>query len=168
LSPDYLDGRFFRVTFLTDPRFENVPMLAGSFTADQLAESRAYLSPRPEGAELVAPPILHDTPSFSAIVYFSTWWTILIETLCAFFFLVPFRGRSGIVRHVLLLTFCVTTYALAHVLGLGLLLLTMGLASVDVENRWLRATYFTAWLLVLAYYVIPWIGFLLDRLFHWL
>ncbi|HJS51281.1 MAG TPA: hypothetical protein VJ781_05225 [Pyrinomonadaceae bacterium] len=158
LSPDYLDGRFFRVTYLTDPRFENLTTVVGNFTIDQLAEAREYLKPPSDGAL----PRLHNTPSFTALVYFSTWWTILIEALCAFFFLVPFRGRFGIARHVLLLTFCVTTYALAPVLGLGLILLTMGLASVDPENHLLRTTYFTAWLLVLAYYMIPWVGFVID------
>jgi hypothetical protein len=38
----------------------------------------------------------------------------------------------------------------------------MGLASLDAENRLLRTTYLTAWLLVLAYYMIRWVGFLVD------
>ena len=36
LSPDYLDGRFFRVTMLTDVRFEGFAQLAGGLTRDQL------------------------------------------------------------------------------------------------------------------------------------
>lgn len=32
LSPDFLDGRFFRVTFLTDPRFDAVAQLIGGLS----------------------------------------------------------------------------------------------------------------------------------------
>jgi hypothetical protein len=168
LSPDYLDGRFFRVTYLTDPRFENVTMHVGNFTTDQLAESRKYLQPLPEGGMRAEVPRLHNTPSFTALVYFSTWWTIFIEALCAFFFLFPFRERIGIVPQLLLLAFCVCTYAVAPVAVFGWILLTIGLASVDADNRSLRAAYVTAWLLVLAYYLIPLAGFLMDRAaFQW-
>ena len=164
LSPDYLDGRFFRATYLTDPRLKDVTLFVGGLTTDQLAESREYMRPLPEGAVRAEVPRLHNTPSFSALVYFSTWATVFVEALCAFFFLVPFRDRFRVVPHVLLLVFCVSTYALAPVVGFGWLLLTMGLASVDPENRTLRATYVTAWLLVLAYLITRWSGYFFDRL----
>jgi hypothetical protein len=44
LSPDFLDGRFFRVTLLTDPRFGEVAMLAGGLTQDQLDQNRQSLA----------------------------------------------------------------------------------------------------------------------------
>ena len=157
LSPDYLDGRFFYTTYLTDPRFENVTMFVGGFTSDQIAESREYLRPLPEGAARAEVPRLHNTPSFTTLVYFSTWATVLLEALCAFFFLFPIRRRSGIVSHILLLLFCVSTYAVATVPGFGWLLLTMGLASVDADNRSLRTAYVFGWLLVLAYFVTLWV-----------
>ena len=162
LSPDYIDGRFFRATYLTDTRFENVTMFVGGLTTDQLAESRNYLQPLPEGTVRTEVPRLHDAPSFTALVYFSTWSTVLLEALCAFFFLFRFRDRSSIVPHVLLLMFCIGTYAVAAVPGFGWLLLTMGLASVDPENRGLRAAYITTWLLVLAYFFVPWVALFLD------
>ncbi len=162
LSPDYLDGSFFRVTFLTDPRFENVTLLVGGLTSEQLAESREYLRPLPEGAEVFDGPTLHEPSSFTALVYASTWATVLIEALCALFFLVPLRARFELIRHLLLLAFCVVTYALAPVAGFGWLLLTMGLSSVDESNRQVRAAYITAWILVLLYDGIPWAGLLVD------
>jgi len=53
LSPDYLDGRFFHVTLLTDERFEDVTLLFGGLTPQQLDDSREYLQPLPEGATQV-------------------------------------------------------------------------------------------------------------------
>lgn len=162
LSPDYLDGRFFQVTFLTDPRFEDVTLLAGDLTADQLAESREYLQPLPEGVELIDPPTLHEPERFSWLVGFSTWATVLIEALCALAFLIPLTGRPVVFRHLLLLAFCVTIYALAPVAGFGWLLLTMGLATVDPQQRALRVAYLSAWILVLLYDGIPWSRLLVD------
>ncbi len=43
LSPDYLDGTFFRVTLLTDPRFEGASLLLGGLTPEHLEEQRAAL-----------------------------------------------------------------------------------------------------------------------------
>jgi polyferredoxin len=42
----------------------------------------------------------------------------------------------------------------------------MGLASVDAENRRLRTAYLLAWLLVLAYFVMVWAGYFIDRVDH--
>lgn len=162
LSPDFLDGRFFTVTFLTDPRFENVTLLAGGLSTEQLAESREFLQPLPEGAELAETTQFHEPQQFVFFVQFSTWATILIEAACAFFFLIPLMGRLLPVRHGLLLLFSVTTYALAPVAGFGWLLLTMGLATVDAEQRAMRAAYLSAWILVLLYDGIPWSKLLVD------
>ena len=53
LSPDYVDGRFFRVTLLTDERFADASLVFGGLSRDQMAENRAFLEPLPEGAELL-------------------------------------------------------------------------------------------------------------------
>lgn len=161
LSPDYLDGRFFRVTFLTDPRFENLTLLAGGLTGEQLAESREYLRPLLEGAEVIDQPVLHEPPAFSFLVAVSTWATVIVEALCAIFFLFPLGARSA-ARHILLLLFCLVTYALAPVAGFGWLLLAMGLAGVGEEDRATRAAYVTTWVLVLLYDQIPWTALAVD------
>ena len=53
LSPDYVDGRFFRVTLLTDERFADASLVFGGLSRDQMAENRKFLEPLPEGAELL-------------------------------------------------------------------------------------------------------------------
>jgi hypothetical protein len=53
LSPDFLDGRFFRVTLLTDPRCGEAAMLIGGLSPQQLDADREALTPLPEGAELI-------------------------------------------------------------------------------------------------------------------
>ena len=79
LSPDYLDGRFFHVTLLTDPRLEDVTRLFGGLTAQQLDESREYLQPLPEGAELLDEPSLAEPRSFRLLAAVSTWGLLAVE-----------------------------------------------------------------------------------------
>ena len=49
LSPDYVDGRFFRVTLLTDERFADASLVFGGLSRDQMAQNRKFLEPLPEG-----------------------------------------------------------------------------------------------------------------------
>ncbi len=156
LSPDYLDGRFFRVTFLTDERFEEATLLLGGLTAEQLNESREYLRSLPEGAELLDGPALFEPRAFRFLAIGSTWGVLVLEALVALSCLLPLRGRAATLGHLPLLLFCVVTYAFAPVAGFGWLLLTMGLAPCGPEHRWLRSAYITAWVLVLLYDEIPW------------
>jgi hypothetical protein len=157
LSPDYRDGRFFAVTMLTDERFvDSVQLLAGLSEA-QLAESREYLRPLPEGAELVDPPRLHATPRFQKLVQVATWGGLALEVAVAILWLAPIRARALLLaRHGALLLFCLATYAVAPVAGFGWLLLVMGLASSAVEQRTLRAAYVATYCVVLLYAEIPW------------
>ncbi|HWO00609.1 MAG TPA: hypothetical protein VNS63_15225, partial [Blastocatellia bacterium] len=164
LSPDYLDGRFFSVTLLTDPRFENATLLLGGLNAEQLAESREYLRPLPEGAELLDGPELFEPPAFKLLTRVSTWGLLVLEALIAFACLLSLPRRAVAWRHILLLLFCIVTYAFAPVAGFGWLLLTMGFALCGPEQRVLRASYLTAWCLVLLYDEVPWSGLLVDWL----
>jgi len=162
LSPDYLDGKFFQVTFLTDPRFEDITRLVGGLSAEQLNESREYLRPLPEGAEVFDGPRLHEPPAFTYLVFVSTWATLLIEALCALLFLAPLSTRYRLLRHLTLLLFCLATYAIAPVAGFGWLLLAMGLSIVDENARKIRTGYIVVWILVLLYDGIPWSAMLVD------
>ncbi|MFI5076727.1 MAG: hypothetical protein ACHQRO_05260, partial [Vicinamibacteria bacterium] len=58
LSPDFLDGRFFRVTLLTDARFGDAAQLIGGLSAEQLDANRKALQLLPAGAELLEPPAI--------------------------------------------------------------------------------------------------------------
>jgi len=164
LSPDYLDGRFFSVTFLTDPRFENATLLLGGLTAEQINESREYLRPLPDGAELLDGPALAKTSAMSLLSGATTWGLLALEGAIAFAYLCPLARRVAAVRHVLLLLFCVVIYAFAPVAGFAWLLLTMGFAQAGAEQRWLRAAYISAWCLVLVYDEVPWSRLLVEWL----
>lgn len=156
LSTDYLDGRFFRVTWLTDDRFSDTVQLLGGLSQPQLDHNRDVLKALPEGAELLHPPALEEPRAFLRLVLVSTWGMLVVESLIAATFLLPLGPRLSVVRHPLLLAFCVVTYAIAPVAGFGWLLLTMGVALCRREQRALRATYVATWFLVLLYSEVPW------------
>ena len=57
-----MDGRFFRVTLLTDARFADASLVFGGLTPDQMAQNRKFLEPLPDGAELLDPPPFVEPP----------------------------------------------------------------------------------------------------------
>jgi hypothetical protein len=165
LSPDYRDGRFFAVTLLTDERFADAVQLLGGLSKSELTESREYLQPLPEGAELLDPPTLHATPRFWRMVRAATWGGLLLEAAIALLWLAPIRRPALLVaRHAAVLVFCLATYAFAPVAGFGWLLLVMGLGTTALDQRGLRAAYITTYCVVLLYAEIPWAGLVVDGL----
>ena len=137
LSPDYVDGRFFRVTLLTDERFADASLVFGGLSRDQMAENRTFLEPLPEGAALLDPPAFVEPPRLRAFAAIATWGGLALETLIAVLCLIlpSGEGRIQLARHASLLAFCATTYALAPVAGFGWLLATMGLAQCRPDQR---------------------------------
>jgi hypothetical protein len=165
LSSDYVDGRFFRVTLLTDDRFADVARLAGGLGEADLAENRAYLTPLPEGAELLDPPALHEPRGLRWLAQIATWGGLTLEAIVAAMFLLPRPGRlMSQCSHASVVLFCMATYALAPVAGFGWLLLAMGLASTERKECAWRRTYVTAFLLVMLYAEIPWSAMLVGPL----
>jgi hypothetical protein len=162
LSPDYVDGRFFRVTLLTDERFADASLVFGGLSREQMAQNRAFLEPLPEGAELLTPPPFVEPPRLRAFAAAATWGGLILEGLIALTCLIPASGWLAIARHGLLLSFCVTTYALAPVAGFGWLIATMGLAQCHSRQRVLRAAYVAVFILILMYSEVPWAGVLAD------
>jgi hypothetical protein len=77
-----------------------------------------------------------------------TWWTLAIEGAVALAFLS--RGTSLLGRHRdhLLITFTVSTYLAAPVLGFGWLLLVLGLAQLRTTASHLRILYVAAFVVV--------------------
>ena len=161
LSPDYVDGRFFRVTLLTDQRFADASLVFGGLSREQMAQNRAFLDPLPEGAELLTPPPFVEPPRLRALAAVTTWGGLMLEGLIALTCLIPLQ-RLDIARHALLLAFCVTTYALAPVAGFGWLIATMGLAQCRPHQRSLLGAYVAVFLMILVYSEIPWAGMLAD------
>jgi hypothetical protein len=162
LSPDYVDGRFFRVTLLTDERFADAALVFGGLSRDQMAENRTFLEPLPEGAELLHPPEFVEPPRLRLFAAVATWGGLILETLIAVCWLLPGHRRIQVARHVTLLGFCVTTYALAPVAGFGWLLAAMGLAHCRPNQPRLRAAYLAVFVLILLYSEISWSAVLAD------
>ena len=162
LSPDFLDGRFFRVTLLTDPRFAEAAMLIGGLSDEELESNRRALAPLPGGAALAEPLAVIEPPRLRALATVSTWGIVLLEAACAAAMMLGPQSRIAWLRHTLLLSFCVITYAFAPVAGFGWLVLVMGAGGIAETAVWLRRAYVAAFLVVLFYSEVPWTGLLLD------
>jgi hypothetical protein len=164
LSPDFLDGRFFRVTLLTDPRFGDAAQLIGGLSAEQLAANREALRSLPDGVELLHPPMLVEPPALRTLATASTWGIVLLETAVALLMLLPLAATPSTLRHVSLLLFCGVTYLFAPVAGFGWLLLAMGVAQLEAGEAMWRRAYVGAFLIVIFYDEIPWAELTLGAL----
>jgi hypothetical protein len=103
-----------------------------------------------------------EPPRLRLLATISTWGILALETCVALVMLWPLTTRLVLLRHIVLLAFCLVTYAFAPVAGFGWLLLVMGAGQTDASDRWLRRSYVAAFLLVLFYSEVPWAGLLLD------
>jgi len=135
LAPEYLDGRFFRVTLLTDDRFAWLAQTAGGYTAPQMHDNRAALEPAPEGTEVLNGPTLVLTPAFERLALAMTWGGLLLESSVAILFLAPVTRRLSTLRHVLLCAFCFCTYSVAPIAGFGWLLAIMASRNARTTAR---------------------------------
>jgi hypothetical protein len=156
VSPDYLDGTFFRWALAVDPRFEDLGRWLGR-GAEELERTRAWLSaapgaPPPEGAAFV------ETPALRAAATLLTWATLAAEGAVALAFLCPRALALSRARDAALIGFCAATYAVAPVAGFGWLLLAMGVAqSDDPRARW---PYLAVFALLALHREIPWFALL--------
>ena len=162
LSPDYVDGRFFRVTLLTDERFADAALVFGGLSREQMAVNRSFLDPLPEGAALLEPPAFIEPPRLRVFASAATWGGLALEAMIVVLSLIPAGRVVQAARHAALLSFCVTTYALAPVAGFGWLIATMGLAQSRPDQRALHGAYLAVFVLILLYSEIPWAGVLAD------
>lgn len=156
LSPDFLDGRFFRVTLLTDPRFGDAAQLIGGLSAEQLSANRQALTLLPDGAELLTPPTIHEPARLRALASASTLGVVALEAAVALLMLAPATVAAARLRHATLLLFCGVTYLFAPVAGFGWLLLAMGVAQLERQQTRLARVYVGAFLVVIFYGEIPW------------
>ncbi len=85
----------------------------------------------------------------------------MIEASVALTFLWPRLARF---RNVLLIAFGATTFAFATVRGFGWLLMTLGLAQCEDDERRARIGYVATLLLIEVYYSVPWTRMLIDAL----
>jgi hypothetical protein len=160
LSPDYLDGRFFRVIMLTDTRFADFVQLVGGLTPDLLADLRSFVHGQtPETLTLPQEPA-----RFLWLAQATTIWTVLIEGAVALSFLWPVGRGPSRFRNAFLLCFCIATYAIATVEGFGWLLLSMGIAQCEPQRHWTKLCYLATFGVILAYREMPWMQWVIDYL----
>ena len=155
-SDNYLDGTFFQVTLLTDPRFEGFAQIAGGLDGDTYENLRAFVGQHRDAAPPVDESLVGVPPRFRALALAATWWNLFINAALAIVFLWPAGGGPARLRHILLLTYCAITYAVATVDGFGWLLLAMGAAQCAAEQRRTRIAYVLVFVLIILYREIPW------------
>lgn len=155
LSPDFLGGTFFRVTLLTDPRFEAFARWAAGLGPQAFEELRAALLVHVDGPAAPSGGIAPLPGRLALVADFLTWATLVLEAALALAFLAPRGGRAVRLADPLLLLFCAGTYALAPVEGFGWLLLSMGFAQCPPSRTRLRAAYVAVFVLLLAYRWLP-------------
>jgi hypothetical protein len=156
LSPDYLDGRFFRVALVEDRRLEPFATVLGGLDRAQLLERRAFVARHVDGPALQGkvPP---EPARLRTLALAATWLTFALEAALALAFLAPPGGREWL-RHALLLFFCATTYAIAPVASFGWLLLAMGISQCEPAARRTRLAYLGVFAVLIFYARAPWLG----------
>lgn len=158
LAPDFTDGRFFRVTLLTDERFTKITQVVGGLSAPELEADRTRLTAPPGGAVLLYAPEIDEPRRLRWFAASLTWGAIALELAVAALCLLPLGPRAAGARHAAIIAFCLTTYAIAPVAGFGWLLVAMGLAQCNARDRGWRAAYVATFVVVLLYSVAPWIA----------
>jgi hypothetical protein len=152
---DYLDGTFFEYSLLTDKRFHGVAAALGGITDPMKNVNSAALTALTNYDSRLDMVQLRATQSIHSLAQFMTRWTVVIETLIAAGFLLPRRAALARCRDYFLITFLITTYALAPVVGFGWLLAIMGLAQTDEQAEPVQLLYVAA-LICLQIYRLPW------------
>lgn len=160
LSPDFLDGGFFRVTLVDDPRFADFTRLAAGLDAETFDGLRALVSEHQDGLFIPRPELPVPPKRLLAVADALTASTLAVEAAVAIAFLAPLGWRIARARHVLLAVFCATTYALAPVAGFGWLLLSMGVAACEPQRERMRSVYLVAFVVVLFATRWPWLAWL--------
>ncbi len=143
LSPDYLDGTFFRVIMATDPRFERFAGLAAGIDSSELHALRDYLQ---SGGSIDTAP---EPARYRMIATIATGWNVLINLALACTFLG--RGWFARSRNALLIAYCGVTYAVAAVDGFAWLLISMGVAQTERHQVRTIVGFLAVFVLVLMY-----------------
>lgn len=160
LSPDFLDGTFFRVSLLIDPRFADLALMLGGLSPSEYLANESLLD------ELAANPAragtLVEPARLRLLATALTLWTVSCEAAIALAFLGWGRWGPGRWRDAVLLLFLATTFAFATVPGFGCLLAVVGAAQCAPEARRVRALYVGSFLLVLSYGIVPWTSHLVS------
>jgi hypothetical protein len=164
LAPDFVDGRFFRLTLLTDARFENLAVLAGGMSWEDWARNDRAVDELLAGETSFEESGLVEPPALRRLAWALTVFTGAIEAAVAAAFLWRRGSAVARARHALLLAFAAATFSFATVRGFGWLLMTMGLAQCEPERRRARAAYLAVFALIALYRSVPWSRALIEWL----
>ena len=157
LSPDYTDGQFFRITMITDPRLEGFTRLVGGLTLEEINSLRNIIEPLVYNSNSQSTSIsIENLAQFNLVATFASYWNILINSIIAVAFL--WRMDRGIskYRDLLLILYCVVTYAVATVEGFGWLLIAMGISQCKPDRKTILLLYLVTFILILFYREVPW------------
>jgi hypothetical protein len=161
LAPDFLDGRFFRVTLLHDGRFENLAVLLTDVTWEEWDENALALDAVLAGEVEAGTGDFSEPAGIRPLAALLTGATLAIEGLVALSFLWPPGGRISRWRDPTLLLFSALTYSFATVRGFGWLLVAMGVAQCEPRRRVVLA-YLVLFVLIGAYRAVPWTRWLIE------
>lgn len=150
-SPDFVTGDFFRIELMTDKRFLAVASWVGGVPTDEVDGFRSAWSSLGTIRDISTFKgfSVDVSPRLNVVAVAMTAWTLFIELWVALAFLLPERTRIARFRDLPLLTFALTTYAVATVLGFGYLLLAMGLCQT--HSRRARPAYIGAFILMFLF-----------------
>ena len=130
-SQEFMSGDFLYFSVLLDSRFDLVGRaLFGTQGWGEVAAHNAMAMASMQSAAL--PAMLAAPQGLANIAAPASWFLLSLEVATAAAFLVP---RRGIRRDVMLISFALLTYFIAPVLGFALILLAMGLAQTDGDER---------------------------------
>lgn len=149
ISPDYLSGRFFHYTLLTDIRLEYLSQGLAGLPDGTIAANRDSLALLEAPGETRGEVGLASSPIIAALAGFMAWFGYLTEVAIAAAFLLPLRSPLDRLRHALLALFCVATYAVIPVGGFAGALLTMGAGIAESSSG--RRIYVAGFFVVVVY-----------------
>jgi hypothetical protein len=143
-TPEFVTGGFFQFMFSVDSRLGDVAAAVNWQEAGATRDNRLALAAWRDPASELGPVAITVAATVARVAPLLAWATVLLEGAVAASFLAPLRGRWHVLRDVTLLTFVVTTYPLAPVIGFGLLLLAMGAMQSELRPGWRSTLYVTA------------------------
>ena len=164
LSPDFVDGRFFRVALQSDGRFENLAVLLAGSSYETWERNDLALDALLTGGGAGEPSGFVEPPGNRRVAAWLTGLTLVSEVAVALAFLWPLGRGPSPWRHVFLLAFAAGTYSVATVRGFGWLLMALGVAQCEPDARGTRLAYLGVFALIGVYRAVPWSSWLVERL----
>ena len=86
-SDNYIDGTFFQVTFLTDPRFEGFSRVAGGLDQETYDNLHDYVSQHRDAAATPDDAHIEIPPQLKTLAIAATAWNLFINAALAVVFL---------------------------------------------------------------------------------